>query len=233
MTSPSGSPSIPACHSHPYRRIADSKLAHPLHQALLEEAAAAKPVEEDPSTIQGLKDEQRYRDGLTVAMDANRIDAVVFPTFAQLPVINGDRNTQIAAEPRPGGGPTALGSSLTFVASAMQIEGCARARSTAISAAPSSLAGSISGAGEVESSGLVRADRIIVRLRHGGSGARRTIPATSAFSATAVVGGFVDRTLVRVRARPSCADAMRVSALQFDGRMLRLVLRLARVQPLE
>jgi len=33
--------------------IADSKLAHPLHQALLEEAAAAKPVEEDPSTIQG------------------------------------------------------------------------------------------------------------------------------------------------------------------------------------
>jgi len=100
--------------------IADSKLAHPLHQALLEEAAAAKPVEEDPSTIQGLKDEQRYRDGFTVAMDANRIDAVVFPTFAQLPVINGDRNTQIAAEPKPGGGPTALGSNLTFVASAMQ-----------------------------------------------------------------------------------------------------------------
>jgi Asp-tRNA(Asn)/Glu-tRNA(Gln) amidotransferase A subunit family amidase len=53
-------------------------------------------------------------------MDANRIDAVVFPTFAQLPVINGDRNTQIAGEPKPGGGPTALGSNLTFVASAMQ-----------------------------------------------------------------------------------------------------------------
>ena len=86
----------------------------------MEEAAVAKPVEEDPSTIEGLKDEQRYRDGFTVAMDANRIDAVVFPTFAQLPVINGDRNTQIAAEPKPGGGPTALGSSLTFVASAMQ-----------------------------------------------------------------------------------------------------------------
>ena len=68
----------------------------------------------------GLKDEQRYRDGFTVAMDANRIDAVVFPTFAQLPVINGDRNTQIAAEPKPGGGPTALSSNLTFVASAMQ-----------------------------------------------------------------------------------------------------------------
>jgi Asp-tRNA(Asn)/Glu-tRNA(Gln) amidotransferase A subunit family amidase len=100
--------------------IADSKLAHPLHQALLEEAAAAKSVAEDPSTIQGLKDEQRYRDGFTAAMDANRIDAVVLPTFAQLPAINGDRNTQLTAEPKPGGGPTALGSSLTFVASSLQ-----------------------------------------------------------------------------------------------------------------
>jgi Amidase len=53
-------------------------------------------------------------------MDAGRIDAVVFPTFAQLPAINGDRNTQIAAEPKPGGGPTALSSSLTFVASSLQ-----------------------------------------------------------------------------------------------------------------
>jgi len=102
------------------KEIADSKLAHPLHQALLEEAAAAKPVAEDPPTLQGLKDEQRYRDGFTAAMDANHIDAVVFPTFAQLPAINGDRNTQIAAEPKPGGGPTALSSSLTFVASSLQ-----------------------------------------------------------------------------------------------------------------
>jgi amidase len=53
-------------------------------------------------------------------MDAAHIDAVVFPTFAQLPAINGDRNTQITADPKPGGGPTALGSSLTFVASSLQ-----------------------------------------------------------------------------------------------------------------
>jgi len=102
------------------KAIADSKLVHPLHQALMDEAAAAKPVAEDPPTLQGLKDEQRYRDGFMAAMDGSRIDAVVFPTFAQLPAINGDRNTQIAAEPKPGGGPTALGSSLTFVASALQ-----------------------------------------------------------------------------------------------------------------
>jgi Asp-tRNA(Asn)/Glu-tRNA(Gln) amidotransferase A subunit family amidase len=102
------------------KAIAESKLAHPLHQALLDEAAVAKPVEEDPQTIEGLKNEQRYRDGFTAAMDAGRIDAVIFPTFAQLPAINGDRNTQIAVEPKPGGGPTALGSSLTFVASSLQ-----------------------------------------------------------------------------------------------------------------
>jgi amidase len=53
-------------------------------------------------------------------MDAGRIDAVVFPTFAQLPAINGESNTQIAADPKPGGGPTALSSSLTFVASSLQ-----------------------------------------------------------------------------------------------------------------
>jgi Asp-tRNA(Asn)/Glu-tRNA(Gln) amidotransferase A subunit family amidase len=100
--------------------IAESKLAHPLHQAALDEAAAARPVDEDPATIEGLKNEQRYRDGFTAAMDAGRIDAVILPTFAQLPVINGDRNTQITAEPKPGGGPTALGSSLTFFASSLQ-----------------------------------------------------------------------------------------------------------------
>jgi amidase len=38
----------------------------------------------------------------------------------KIPVINGDRNTQITAEPRPGGGPTAHGSSLTSVASSLQ-----------------------------------------------------------------------------------------------------------------
>jgi amidase len=104
------------------KAIADSKLVHPLHQALLDEAAAAKPVDEDPETIEGLKNEKRYRDVFTAAMDAGKIDAVIFPTWAQLPAINGDRNTQLVAEPKPapGAGPTALGSGLTFVGSSLQ-----------------------------------------------------------------------------------------------------------------
>jgi len=55
-------------------------------------------------------------------MDAARVDAVIFPTWAQLPTINGDRNTQITAEPKPasGAGTTALTSSLTYVASSLQ-----------------------------------------------------------------------------------------------------------------
>jgi Asp-tRNA(Asn)/Glu-tRNA(Gln) amidotransferase A subunit family amidase len=100
--------------------IADSKLLHPLHQALFDEAAVAKPVNEDPETIEGLKNEQNYRDGFTAAMDAQRIDAVIFPTWAQLPVINGDRNTLLVADPKPGAGPSTYGSSLTFVASSLQ-----------------------------------------------------------------------------------------------------------------
>jgi Asp-tRNA(Asn)/Glu-tRNA(Gln) amidotransferase A subunit family amidase len=104
------------------KAIADSKLAHPLHQAALDEAAAARPVDADPETLEGLKNEQRYRDVFTAAMDSGKIDAVIFPTWAQLPAINGDRNTQLVAEPRPApnAGPTALASSLTFVASSLQ-----------------------------------------------------------------------------------------------------------------
>jgi hypothetical protein len=58
----------------------------------------------------------------TNAMGANKIDAVVFPVMAQLPAINGDRNTQLVTEPKPGAdaGRTAPGSSLTFVGSALQ-----------------------------------------------------------------------------------------------------------------
>ncbi|HEY0947654.1 MAG TPA: amidase family protein [Opitutaceae bacterium] len=102
--------------------IADSRLLHPLHQSGFEQAAAANPVDADPETIEGLKTEQAYRDVFTRAMDAQKIDAVIFPTWAQLPALNGDRNTQLIAEPQPGraAGPTALGSSLTFVGSTLQ-----------------------------------------------------------------------------------------------------------------
>jgi Asp-tRNA(Asn)/Glu-tRNA(Gln) amidotransferase A subunit family amidase len=57
-------------------------------------------------------------------MDAARIDAVVFPSSAQLPPINGDRNTQLAAEPKTGSnaGPTAAtgGLAIVGVGSALQ-----------------------------------------------------------------------------------------------------------------
>jgi amidase len=102
--------------------IADSKLLHPLHQQGFEQAAAAKPVAEDPETLEGAKTEQKYRDAFTKAMDAERIDAVIFPTWAQLPALNGDRNTQITNDPKPApdAAPTALGSSLTFIGSSLQ-----------------------------------------------------------------------------------------------------------------
>ncbi|BET66732.1 amidase [Opitutales bacterium ASA1] len=107
------------------REIADSRLAHPLHQAGLEADAAAGPVETDKATLDGLATEEAYRVAFTKAMDAARIDALIFPTWAQLPAINGDRNTQITDDPRPApdAAPTALGSSLTFVASTMQWPG--------------------------------------------------------------------------------------------------------------
>ncbi len=113
--------------------MADSRLAHPLHQAALEATAAAGPAETDPATLKGLEVENAYRAAFTRAMDDGKIDAVIFPTWAQLPVINGDRNTQITTgDPKPlpasaggaGGNPpgvvTGLGSSLTFVGSTLQ-----------------------------------------------------------------------------------------------------------------
>lgn len=101
--------------------MADSKLAHPLHQAGLEAVAAAGPPETDEATIKGLQTEAAYRVAFTKAMDAGKIDAVIFPTWAQLPVLNGDRNTQLMTdEPNPKGGVTGLGSSLTFVGSTLQ-----------------------------------------------------------------------------------------------------------------
>ena len=101
--------------------IADSHLAHPLHQAALEANAAAGPVETDEATIKGLEVENAYRAAFTQAMDERKIDAVIFPTWAQLPVVNGDRNTQLMTDvPDPKGGVTGLGASLTFVGSTLQ-----------------------------------------------------------------------------------------------------------------
>jgi amidase len=113
--------------------IAVSNLAHPLHQPGLEADAVAGPPETDPATLKGLATEEAYRVAFTRAMDAQKIDAVIFPVWAQLPVVNGDRNTQLmTAEPVPvppgssGVGSaappavTGLSSSLTFVGSTLQ-----------------------------------------------------------------------------------------------------------------
>src|SRR6516162_5771589 len=50
--------------------------------------------------------------------------------------------------------------------------------------------------------------------------APRGVPADGVL-ATAVVGGFVGKALVLVRAWHSCADAVLVSALRFDGKWRR------------
>ena len=107
------------------KTLADSRLLHPLHQQGTEQAAAALPAAEDPATLEGRRNEERFRVAFTAAMDAAGVDALVFPTWAQLPARNGDRNTQITAEPVPNpapgrGPPTHLGSSLTFVGSMLQ-----------------------------------------------------------------------------------------------------------------
>jgi Asp-tRNA(Asn)/Glu-tRNA(Gln) amidotransferase A subunit family amidase len=85
-----------------------SKRVHPLHAARIAEIAAVTlSPEQDPQTIQGRRDEQMYRDKLTAAMEAARVDALVFPVWTFPPKINGDR------------GQTPQGS-LTFIGSATQ-----------------------------------------------------------------------------------------------------------------
>ena len=85
-----------------------NKRVHALHAARVAEIAAVTlSPEQDPETVQGRKDEQMYRDKLGAAMDAARVDALVFPVWTFPPKINGDR------------GQTPQGP-LTFVGSATQ-----------------------------------------------------------------------------------------------------------------
>lgn len=85
-----------------------NKRVHPLHAARIAEIAAITlSPEQDPQTVQGRKDEQMYRDKLGAAMDAARVDALVFPVWTFPPKINGDR------------GQTPQGA-LTFIGSATQ-----------------------------------------------------------------------------------------------------------------
>ena len=98
----------------PVRSVAElrdapiGKRVHPLHAPrIAETAAVTKTPEEDPLTIQGLKDEQMYRDKFGAAMDAANVDALIFPVWNFPPKINGDR------------GQTPQGS-LTYIGSATQ-----------------------------------------------------------------------------------------------------------------
>ena len=55
------------------KAIADSKMVHPLHQQSFDQAVDALPADHDPVTIEGRKNEQRYREAF---MKANKAAAV-------------------------------------------------------------------------------------------------------------------------------------------------------------
>jgi Asp-tRNA(Asn)/Glu-tRNA(Gln) amidotransferase A subunit family amidase len=100
--------------SFPIRRVAElrdapeGKRVHPLHSARIAEIAAVTLAPDvDPETIQGRKDEQRYRDAFSWAMDLARVDALALPVWTFPPVLLGDR------------GQSPLGG-MTFIASALQ-----------------------------------------------------------------------------------------------------------------
>jgi Asp-tRNA(Asn)/Glu-tRNA(Gln) amidotransferase A subunit family amidase len=84
------------------------KRVHPLHAARIAEiAAVTRAPEDDPETVQGRRDEQRYRDLIGAAMDLAQVEALVFPVWTHPPVLLGDRGQS------PQG-------ALTFIGSAMQ-----------------------------------------------------------------------------------------------------------------
>jgi Asp-tRNA(Asn)/Glu-tRNA(Gln) amidotransferase A subunit family amidase len=84
------------------------KRVHPLHAARIAEIAAVTLApEDDPETVQGRRDEQRYRDVIGAAMDLAQVEALVFPVWTHPPVLLGDRGQS------PQG-------ALTFIGSATQ-----------------------------------------------------------------------------------------------------------------
>lgn len=97
--------------SFPVKTVAelrDSGKYHPLHAARIAEiAAVTQSPEQDALTVKGRADEEKYRVAFAAAMDAARVDALVFPVWNFPPRLNGDR------------GQTASGS-LTFIGSATQ-----------------------------------------------------------------------------------------------------------------
>ena len=100
--------------SFPIKTVAELRDApagqrvHPLHAArIVDIAAVTRSPEDDPQTLQGRQDEQRYRDAFGAAMDLAAVDALVFPVWTFPPLLLGDRGQS------PQG-------SLTFIGSATQ-----------------------------------------------------------------------------------------------------------------
>ena len=98
----------------PIRTVAElrdappTRRVHPLHAARIAEIAAVTlSPKDDPETIQGRRDEQRYRDAFGAAMDLAQVEALVFPVWTFPPVLLGDRGQS------PQG-------ALTFIGSATQ-----------------------------------------------------------------------------------------------------------------
>jgi amidase len=95
----------------PVKTVADlrdapmGKRVHSLHAPRVAEIAAITlPADQDPPTIESRKNEQVWRDRIGAAMDAARVDALVFPVWNFPPKINGDRNQT------PSGSLTSIGS---------------------------------------------------------------------------------------------------------------------------
>jgi len=101
-------PTFPVSTVAELRDAPHGKRVHPLHAARIAEiAAVTRTPEEDPETIHGRQDEQRYRDAFRAAMDHAQVDALAFPVWTFPPVLLGDRFQS------PQG-------SLTFIGSATQ-----------------------------------------------------------------------------------------------------------------
>ncbi len=101
-------PSFPIRTVGELRDAPPGKQVHPLHALRIAEIAAVTGTpEDDPETVQGRRDEQRYRAAIGAAMDAAEVETLVFPVWTHPPVLLGDR------------GQSPLGS-LTIVGSATQ-----------------------------------------------------------------------------------------------------------------
>jgi len=74
------------------RDAPEGRRPHPLHRAYIAEIAACETApEEDPATVQGRADEERYRQAFSQAMERAGVEALAFPVWVYPPVLIGDR----------------------------------------------------------------------------------------------------------------------------------------------